>query len=174
LAPDAPDPYQGAGEQIVHEHDTRKFYFGRFLTLLGWSRGMGGNVAEEARIKAETTQFIDYVGVNDTSRAPVLILEAKAWDKSIVRAGVGRDRATERELIVEAILHSRGGGSRDMSPVIGNWHDYLEQVACYVRTYKANYDHEIPCAVLASGKWIVVFTCPVQTFIYGQVTDELF
>jgi hypothetical protein len=174
LTPIAPNPYQGACNQVLHEHDTRTFFFDRFLTLLGWSLGMGGNVAEEARIKAATTRFIDYVGVNDTSPAPVLMLEAKAWDKPIVRAAVGKAGATKRELIVQAIHHICGGGFRGTSPVVGEWHDYLEQVRRYVQIYKENHCHEIPIAVLASGKWFVIFTSPVRTFIDGQVNDEQF
>ena len=174
LEPVTPDPYHGVGNQLVHEHDTRILFFDRFLTLLGWSLGMGGNVREEARIKAETTRFLDYVGVNDQSRSPVLILEAKAWDKPMVRAGTGKPQATERQLIVEAIRHIHANGSRGNSPVIGDWHDYLEQVAGYVRTYKSRYHHDIPCAVLASGQWLVIFKSPVRTFVDGEVTDEQF
>ena len=169
-----PNPIDGVGEQLIHEHDTRLIFFDRFLTLLGWNLGMGGNVAEEVRIKAETTRFLDYVGLNDQLRAPVLILEAKAWNKPMVRPGSNGTNATERQLIVEGIRHVHGSGSRSTSPVIGDWHDYLQQVAGYVHTCKTRYHHDLPCAVLASGQWMVVFTSPVRTFVNGEVTDEQF
>ncbi|AGW15011.1 hypothetical protein [Megalodesulfovibrio gigas] len=80
------NPYAGAGDAVFHEHDTRIFFFDRLLQLLGWDRGAGGNVAEEARIKAETTRFIDYLGVKANPNIPIFILEAKAWDKPLIRA----------------------------------------------------------------------------------------
>lgn len=168
-APDAPSPYAGAGEQILHEHDTRIFFFDRLLALLGWELGPASNVAEEARIKANTTKFVDYVGVNADTRAPALILEVKSWDKPLV---TGRDKARgvpSADLIVAAIKHLRAGGGKATSPVAGDWHDYLDQVSGYVRTFRDQYGHSVPCAVLASGQWIVVFKAPVSIFCDDEV-----
>jgi hypothetical protein len=173
-APNAPAPYAGAGEQVLHEHDTRIFFFDRFLSLLGWHRGLGGNVAEEARVKSETTKFIDYLGVNDDTRVPALIVEAKAWDTSFV-SGVGAKRSWgEKDLIVAAIEHIRNGGGKKSAPVVGGWHDYLDQVAGYVARLKNEYGHEVPRVVLASGRWLLVFTCPVTTFCDGEINDSQF
>ena len=165
-------PYEEGGQQLLLEHGTRILFFDRFLTLLGWSLGLGGDVAEEARIKAETTRFLDYVGLNDQTRAPVLIVEAKAWDKPFVRPGKGEIRATEKQLIVEAIKHLNEKGTKGRSPVVGEWHEFLEQVADYVKTSSELYNHDVPCAVLTSGRWMVIFTSPVRTFVDGDVNEE--
>jgi len=173
-APTTVDPYAGAGDQTFHEHDTRVFFFDRLLTLLGWELGLGGDVVEEARIKAETTKFVDYVGVNGDTRAPALILEAKAWDKPII---TGRDNwvgEAKAKLIVAAIKHLNAGGSKAKAPVAGEWHDYLDQLAGYVRMFKDNYGHSVPRAVLASGRWLLIFTAPVETFCSGDVNDSHF
>jgi hypothetical protein len=174
MALDITGPYEEGSQQLLLEHGTRILFFDRFLTLLGWSLGLGGNVAEEARIKAETTRFLDYVGLNDQSRAPVLIIEAKAWDKPFVRPRMGEMRATEKQLVVEAIKHLNAKGAKGESPVVGEWHEYLEQVAGYVRTSAEDYNHNVACAVLASGRWIVIFTSPVNTFVDGDVNEEHF
>lgn len=166
--------YEGAGQQVVHEHDTRKFFFDRFLQLLGWRLGNGGDVAEEVRVKAETTTFIDYAGVNDETRAPLLIVEAKSWEKPFVRPRGGRrQQATERQLIVEGIQHVRNGGSRVESPVTAEWHDYLDQIAGYVQNLKRQ-DHDVPRVILSSGQWLLIFMAPVETFVSGNVNDEQF
>ncbi|WP_234820881.1 hypothetical protein [Sinorhizobium medicae] len=173
-APEAVDPYAGAGDQTLHEHDTRIFFFDRLLKLLGWELGAGGDVAEEARIKAGTTKFIDYVGVNGDTRAPALVLEAKAWDKPIITGrGTWVGKAKE-ELIVAAIEHLKKGGAKGDAPVAGDWHDYLDQIGGYVRAFKDNYGHDVPSAVLASGQWLLIFTNPVKTFWGGNVTDSDF
>lgn len=85
LSHKAPEPFAGAGKQTVLEHTTRAFFFDRFLELLGWCLGLRGSVVEEAQVKAETTRFLDYVGLNDNTRAPVLLFEAKAWGKPLTR-----------------------------------------------------------------------------------------
>jgi hypothetical protein len=173
-APNTPSPYVGAGEQILHEHDTRIYFFDRLLALLGWELGPAGNVAEEARIKADTTKFVDYVGVNPDTRAPALILEVKSWDKPFV---TGRDKACGlpgADLIVAAIKHLRAGGTKAKSPVAGDWHDYLDQVSGYVHTFRDRYGHSVPCAVLASGQWIVVFKAPVSIFCDDEVNYAQF
>ena len=175
MAPEVTGPYEEGNQRVLLlEHGTRILFFDRLLTLLGWDLGLGGNVAEEARIKAETTRFLDYVGLNDASRAPVLIVEAKAWDKPFVRAGVGKTQATEKQLLILAIKNLHEKGTKDNSPVVGEWHEYLDQVAGYVRTSRENYSHDVPCAVLASGRWMVIFTSPVRTFIDGDVNEEHF
>lgn len=168
-APKDIDPYAGAGDHKLHEHDTRIFFFDRLLTLLGWELGVGGDVVEEARVKAGTTKFVDYVGVNGETRTPALILEAKAWDKPIVTgkdASVGQERP---KLIVAAIEHLRNGGSKETAPVAGDWHDYLDQVGGYVRSFKDNYGHEVPSTVLSSGQWLLIFTNPIRTFWHGDI-----
>jgi hypothetical protein len=130
---------------------------------------------EEARVKAGTTTRMDYAGVTLATRAPVLVVEVKSWERPFVAPRGGkRPGATEREPIVEAILHIRVGGRKETSPVIGEWHENLEQVCCYVRDLKEQYGHELPYAILASGQWLVVFTSPVITFLEGEVDDEQF
>ena len=174
LAPGAANPYAGAGDELFHEHDTRVFFFDRLLKFLGWELGAGGNVAEEARIKADTTKFVDYVGVNPNTRAPALILEAKAWDKPMI-SGKGKWRDQPKSnLIVAAVKHINAGGAKDKSPVTGEWHDNLSQLARYIRMFKEQHEHSVPCAVLSSGQWLLIFKTPVATFCDLYVNDQQF
>ncbi len=169
--PGSTNPYAGAGESAFHEHDTRVFFFDRLMRLLGWELGQGGNVAEEARIRGESTNFVDYVGVNRDTRAPALILEAKSWEKpSITGKGKWRGRAPS-ELVVAAVRHINAGGTKEKSPVTGEWHENLSQVARYVRLFKDEYRHEVPRAVLSSGRWLLIFKTPVVTFCDHEVND---
>ncbi|WP_438765350.1 hypothetical protein [Kushneria sp. TE3] len=174
LQPGVINAYAGADGKAFHEHDTRVFFFDRLLSLLGWKLGTAGNVAEEARIKADTTKFVDYVGVNARTRAPALILEAKSWDKPII-VGKGKWRnESKANLVVAAIKHIHSNGEKEKSPVISEWHDNLSQLAGYVQTFKNQYAHEIPCAVLSSGQWILIFKTPVATFCNGDINDQQF
>ncbi len=166
------DPYEKSRVEILHEHNTRIHFFDRLMTILGWSLGSKGNVAEEVRIKAETMRFMDYVGLKEDTKAPLIILEAKAWNKSFVSARNPEERATDDDLIAAAIRHILNDGSGNDSPVSNQWHAYLKQIMGYVRTMKVQYDHDTPCAVLSSGKWTVIFTKPVLTFVNGKVSTS--
>lgn len=64
------DPYSKEHANVLHEHHTRILFFDRLLKILGWRLGTNGNVVEEARIKAETTRFMDYLGLNEETKAP--------------------------------------------------------------------------------------------------------
>lgn len=174
VAPDGVDPYAGAGERKILEHTTREFLLDGIMEALGWTLGPTGDMAEEARIKAETTTFMDYVGVNRTTRAPLLIVEAKAWDKPFVspRRSGGNRTDTDEDLIVQAIEHLKVGGARDVSPVTNAWHEYLEQVAGYVRSLKQEHGHEVERVVLTSGQWMLVFDAPTKTFLDECSVDE--
>jgi hypothetical protein len=50
----------------------------------------------------------------------------------------------------------------------------LDQIGGYVRTFKDNYGHDVPSAVLASGKWLLIFAEPVRTFWEGNVSSSDF
>jgi hypothetical protein len=168
------DPYTEADpERRPHEHDTRLLFVDELLGHLGWKLGAGGNVLEEARLQTDTTKFMDYVGVVDIAGKPLLLVEAKAWDKPFVSARAGDAFASEADLIVAAIQHVRDGKSEETSPAIAEWHKYLRQVEGYVRTLKADYGHDLPRAVIVSGEWLVVFKRPTETFLGAALSADI-
>jgi hypothetical protein len=171
--PLTPGPYEEGPGNLTLEHGTRRLFFDRLMTLLGWSLGAGGDVAEEVRIKAGTTKFIDYVGVKDQTNAPILILEAKAWDKPFIRQAPRKLAGTPKYLVVEAIRHINRGGASGSAPVISEWHGYLQQLALYVTaSASSQYKHHVPRAVLASGQWLVAFRDPKRTFVDKVVSED--
>lgn len=167
------EPYAGSGMQPPLEHTTRLFFLDELMKLLGWSLGPCGNVLEEARLKAETTTFMDYVGVADTKQ-PLLIVEAKAWDTPAIAPRKSRRYDSAEDLLAAAIRHVRDGGLEKESPVTAVWHQYVKQLAGYVKNLKNQYHHDTQRAVLTSGQWLVVFKTPVQTFVDGEVSTDHF
>ncbi len=168
------DPYAEVDPgRRPHEHDTRLFFVDELLAHLGWKRGAGGNVLEEARIQDATTKFIDYVGVVDIAGKPLLLVEAKAWNKPFISARAARAFASEADLIVAAIQHLRDGRSEETSPAIAEWHRYLHQLEGYIRTLKEQYGHDLPRAMIVSGEWLVVFKRPDETFLGTSVPADI-
>ncbi len=156
-----------------HEHDTRLLFVDELLGHLGWRLGARGNVLEEARLQANTTKFMDYVGVVDIDGAPLVLVEAKAWDKPAISARGNGQYSSESELVVAAIRHIRDGKVEDTSPIIAEWHGYLLQVRGYVKTLKEQYGHDLLRAVIISGEWMVVFTDPVETFLFTAQSNDI-
>jgi hypothetical protein len=88
------------------EHNVRERFINRLLTVLGWD--LDHTVAEEARVKGDTTLFLHYLGVHLDTRKPFLIIEAKAWEKLIVSASTAAGRKLKpEELIARALNTSR-------------------------------------------------------------------
>ncbi len=168
------DPYAEVDpERRPHEHDTRVLFVDALLGHLGWTRGAGGNMMEEARLQDATTKFMDYVGVVDIQGKPLLLVEAKAWDKPFVSARAGCVFPSEADLIVAAVQHVRGGKSEASSPAIAEWHKYLSQVESYVRILKEKHGHDLPRAMIVSGEWLVVFKRPGETFLGASVPADI-
>lgn len=160
------DPYAEVDpSRRPHEHDTRLLFVDKLLDLLGWQRGPQGDVIEEARLQADTTKFMDYVGVVDVTGEPLLLIEAKAWDKPSVSARAAGSHDSKEVLLAKAIQHIRDGKVEDTSPVIAEWDKYLRQVYGYVKALKELYHHDLPRAVIISGEWLVIFKRPVETFL---------
>lgn len=169
----APEPYAGAGVSQPLEHTTRINFLNSLFELLGWKLGLDGNMVEEARLKDGTTTFMDYLGVAQKTNAPVLLIEAKAWDKPFIKPARGTNTGYEyASLIAQAIEHWRNGGERSASPAVGDWHDYIEQVGSYVKGLWERHNHPLPRAVITSGKWIVVFKQPMRTFVTGPASGD--
>lgn len=156
-----------------HEHDTRVLFVDELLGLLGWRLGAEGNVLEEARLGADTTTFMDYVGVVEIDNSPLLLVEAKAWNKPRVSVRRKGQDASLTKQIVSAIGNIRDGKGAGTSPLIAEWHGYLHQVHGYVQTLKEGYGHLLPKAVIISGEWMVVFTKPVETFLGAAQPDDI-
>lgn len=165
----ASETYPGAGMGAPLEHTTRIHLLDSLAELLGWQLGLGGDMAEEVRLKNGTTTFLDYLGVATNTSAPVLLIEAKAWDKPLMTPRASGISYVSAELIAEAIDHWRGEGDKTGSPAAGDWHDYVEQVGRYVKGLW-DHGHPLPRAVITSGQWLVVFTKPVATFIDGPAS----
>jgi hypothetical protein len=190
----APPEYLGAASADPLEHVTRRHVVDHMLEALGWSLDrMNEEMIEEARVRGETTLFLDYLGVAPQARLPRMIVEAKAWAKPVVtpsirgEAGLGPDDTTgsgtglaliaegERlaELIARAIKHHKDGGSRERSPVSLEWADWVATLHQYVVDLHSASDHVVSRVVITSGRWLVIFSDPKTTFVKkGEVSAK--
>ncbi len=158
------DQYAGVADLDPLEHTTRVLLLDGIIESLGWQLLGGRDVAEEARVQAETTLFIDYLGVDPDKRTPLLIIEAKSWNKPFVRPRDRRVHGGPSQLIFKALGHIRADGDAAGSPVTADWHEWLMQVRAYVKGLLDEHDHNVERVVITTGQWMVIFTKPVKTF----------
>jgi hypothetical protein len=121
------------------EHNVRERFINRLLTALGWD--LDQTVAEEARVKGDTTLFLDYLGVHLDTRMPLLIFEAKAWEKPFISASTAAGKKLRpEELIARALNYIKAGRVGD-TPVIAEWLEWLSKLIEYVRDLESQSSH---------------------------------
>jgi hypothetical protein len=170
----ATSAYVGADFAEPLEHATRRHVIDFILTALGWTLDQHGhNILEEAQAKGETTLFLDYLGVNPGSRAPLLIVEAKAWAKPFVSSSVATvDPLSAPTLIVRAIDHVKNGGTESSSPVTVEWTRWMTKLRDYAQTVHRTSGYCAQRVVITSGQWLVIFCNPMATFLQeGGATE---
>jgi hypothetical protein len=173
--------YAGAEFTEPLEHVTRRHLIDIFLIALGWSLDQQGHeILEEAQAKGETTLFLDYLGVNPDSRAPLLIVEAKAWAKPFVapspatldRSGAKNTADSGPSLIARAVDHAKKGEGESSSPVTLEWTRWIAKLRDYVKTVHENSGYCAQRVVITSGQWLVIFRNPAAAFLEdGAATD---
>ncbi len=168
-APDAPVGYAGEIIEATLEHTVRQRFLNQLLSALGWKVS---TTVEEARVKGDTTLFLDYLGVHLDSRVPLLIFEAKAWEKPFVSELKATGRRPQPEELIARALNYIKAGRKGSPPVIGEWIEWLSKLTDYVRDLNAQSKHLVSRVAISSGQWLVIFTDPGGAFLdAGDVTE---
>lgn len=149
------------------EHTTRRNFLDHLFEALGWKLGTGGNTREEVRIKANTVQFLDYLGVKKETNTPIVLIEAKRWSEPHIVAApqLKANFSSKSEIVSAAIDYILSNDAELIAPVSTGWIDILTQVKDYVKDIAANTGHVVQRAVITSGKWLIIFTNPGATFL---------
>ena len=171
-----PPDFQGAATANPLEHVTRRHVIDHVLMALGWNFDrMNEDMIEEARVRGESTLFLDYLGVTPERRVPRLIVEAKAWAKPPVSASsVGASeeganvRNTRAALLALALQHIKAGRSREESPITLEWTDWLIVLRDYVGSLHKQSGHLVARVAITSGRWLVIFVDPETAFLRGE------
>ncbi|MCS0495310.1 hypothetical protein NVS89_09385 [Ancylobacter sp. MQZ15Z-1] len=171
--------FVGARYSSPLEATTRKFVIDEVMDGLLWDLSrMTREVVEEARVRGETTLFLDYLGVNPDTRRPWLIVEAKAWAKPMIAwsaNGLSSKTVSKNpaEMVAAAINHLKAGKEAKDSPVILEWAQWLEKLRDYVRDLKAESGIAVTRAAITSGRWLVIIKDPQVTLLDDRVAGAL-
>lgn len=166
-AMNAPAGFTGEAIAAPLEHTVRIHFLDHLLKALGWKMEA---VVEEARVKQDTTLFLDYLGVHLQQRIPILIFEAKAWDKPLVNAiSAAYRKDTTDILLAKALTFVRDGQGE--TPVTAEWTDWLSTLRTYVRNLHSQSGHLVSKVAISSGQWLVIFTDTRNAFIDNGTID---
>ncbi len=161
--PRGPAAYLGEKIAPTQEHNVRKTFIDQLLTALGWN--LERAVAEEARLQAEHTLFLDYLGVHLDERTPHLLFEAKAWEKPPPRPKTASDSGIPSDELIAKSLDCIKAKRPEDAPVLAEWTEWLQKLVAYVQTLKKQSGALVGKVAISSGTWLVIFTDPVDAFI---------
>ena len=172
--------FVGAKPGTVLEHVTRRHFVDPFLQALGWDlTHLDEEVIEEAQTRGDATLRLDYLGVNQQTRVPMLIVEAKPWSAPFVgpssRHETAEDMARDGpvSLICAAIEHHKSEGRVKDSPVTLQWARYLLQLSQYVESIQEESGHVVTRVAILSGQWLVIFPDPKAVFLTPGTVSTL-
>jgi hypothetical protein len=179
-SPSGPPAFIGAEFRDPLEHTTRRYLIDEMLAGLGWNLSrLTREMVEEARVQDDTTLFLDYLGVNPNNRAPLLIVEAKAWAKPFVtpsegasaKLGAKNSPSSWEALIAAAVEHCKAGGEPHASPVILEWVGWIHKLHQYVRAVHEQSGHKVKRVAITAGRWAIVFADPFATFVENSAVS---
>lgn len=158
---------KGAADRELLERPTRRFMVDGILRGLGWDPDDPSHLAEEARSEGSdgARLYFDYLGLAARTRAPVMLVEAKAYDVKAARRphGPDLDARDMQELIREALAALKKG---DKSlPVIAEWGEWLKDLRTYVLSLGPQGQSTLKRVVITAGRWMTVFEDPVDAFV---------
>ena len=157
----------GADDDELLERPTRRFLIDRMLRALDWNPDDPAQVVEEARSRDPEGErlYFDYLGLAPQSRAPVVLVEAKAYDAGAPRQPRGGplDARAMAELISGAIADLKSG--RRDHPILAEWAEWLSDLRGYVASLDTLGRSTLRRVVSTAGRWLVVFEEPIDVFI---------
>ena len=164
----------GADDDELLERPTRRFLIDRMLRALDWNPDDPAQVVEEARSWDPDGErlYFDYLGVAPQSRAPVVLVEAKAYDAGAPRQprGAQLDARAMAEVISGAIADLKSG--RRDHPILAEWAEWLSDLRTYVASLDPLGRSTLRRVVSTAGRWVVVFEEPVDVFT-GDVAPNV-
>lgn len=157
----------GADDDELLERPTRRFLVDRMLRALDWNPDDPRQVVEEARSwdADDERLYFDYLGLAPETRAPVVLVEAKAYDVGAARQPRGQslDARGMADLISGALGDLKSG--RKDHPILAEWAQWLNDLRTYVGSLDELGRSTLRRVISTAGRWVVVFEEPVDVFI---------
>lgn len=156
-----------ASEQLLEAH-VRAFALNAVLAALNWRLDTAPdhespNLIPEAPIRSEersTVRFLDYLGLENETDDPLLIVETKR--PSAVLPSAAQPAPTYSEVISRGLIDGA---------LLGEWNEWLRTLRDYVVSTNAHARRPVRRVVITNGDWFIVFLDPTDAFMPGGKRD---
>lgn len=159
----------------------REYFINHLLQALNWvphvsDTGSLPNLVPEspiASISEGTTRFLDYFGIEQETGAPLLIVETKRPDspppkKKGSKAKVDFEQNSVGKDTISSIISV---GLNETEELAGEWDEWLKTLKDYVQSVQARCNQVPKRVVLTSGRWMIIFTDPADSFFPTGTQD---
>ncbi|HVQ39352.1 MAG TPA: hypothetical protein VMS31_17565 [Pyrinomonadaceae bacterium] len=160
------------------EAHLREYVVNAFLRSLNWRMDVSvedglPNLIPEVPIASssdETTKFLDYLGTERGGSDPLLIVESKRPRSPLPKRKAASGKSSATAMADESLgsIISAGLGGTELT---GDWNEWLDTLRDYVQSaydQRGKVPHRV---VLTSGRWLIIFTDPANSFLSGGTRD---
>ena len=155
------------------EAHVRVYVVNSFLAALNWrmdvsaAEGLLNLVPEMALLSLEngTTRFLDYLGIERQTGAPLLVVETKRPSSALPMLRESSDMYAQvnHSAIVSQGLNGTG--------LAYEWNKWLDTLRDYVRSVQVQAGRTPARAVITNGDWFILFLDPADSFLEAGTRD---
>lgn len=150
---------------LALEIHKRTYFVNGLLIALNWrldrepGEGLPNIVPEAAIESAErgTRRYMDYLGFEQQTLRPLLIVETKRPSSSLPELSQDPSKLVPSEVIAKGLM-------RDPKPLSGEWNTWLNDLKDYVLSTLAKTKHFPQRVVITNGNWLILLKDPEQVF----------
>lgn len=161
-----------SGDDDLLEAQVREYFVDALLTALNWQLDASGedglpNLIPEAQIqssKSGNTRFLDYLGLNGAWNDPLLIVETKRPNSPLPQRKTTTGKGDVLSVVDEPIASIICAGLAG-TELAGDWNKWLDTLRDYVKSIFDRSGHAPRRVVLTSGRWLVLFVDPADSFL---------
>ena len=170
------NPSGSAPPSVDHalEAHLREYVVNAFLRALNWRMDASvedglPNLVPEAPIASSlegTKKFLDYLGTERDGADPLLIVESKRPSSPLPKrtAATGKSSVTAMADEPTESVIAAGLGGKELT---GDWNKWLKTLRGYVKSASDRRGKVPRRAALISGRWLIIFTDPADSFLEG-------
>jgi hypothetical protein len=154
------------------EAHLREYFVNAFLRALNWRMDVSveddlPNLVPEAPIASSlegTIKFLDYLGTEREGCDPLLIVESKRPSSPLPNRKAAMGRSSFKAMADEpcASIISAGLGGTGLT---GEWNKWLDSQRGYVETVYDRRGRAPRRVLLISGRWLIIFVDPADSFL---------
>jgi hypothetical protein len=164
------DPAANLIDDILEAH-LREYFVNCILNTLNWR--MGESLLPEAPVESYargTIRFLDYLGTETGTAHPLLVVETKHPRSKLPRKKNSKSEMNLNASAREAYPSIISAGLQG-EVLTGEWNVWLTTLRDYVESVVAKQGRAPRRVAITSGRWLVVFADPSDSFLANGSQD---